>query len=193
MVIDSSIYEKQLIDIIKSSPMLVEVFERSQRLNLNEYYIGAGCIVQTVWNYLIGKPLEYGIDDIDIIYFDRDLTYEKEDRIIKITKELYSKIPIKVDIKNQARVHLWYKDKFGIDLKPYLSLEEAIDSWPTTATSLGVRLDRNEEWIIYSPYGLEDLFQLTVRANKRLITEDIYRTKHDKWIRKWPELNIIPW
>lgn len=114
--------------------MLVEVFELSRKTELTEYYIGAGCIAQTVWNYLLGNPLGYGIDDIDIIYFDTDLSYEKEDRIINTCKEVYCKLPIKADVKNQARVHLWYKDKFGIDLKPYLSLEEVIDSWPTTGT-----------------------------------------------------------
>ncbi|MDU7476081.1 MAG: nucleotidyltransferase family protein [Paenibacillus macerans] len=55
-----------------------------------------------------------------------------------------------------------------MDLKPYLTLEDAIDSWPTTSTSIGVRLDENAGWKVYSPYGLEDLFQLKVRANKKL-------------------------
>lgn len=193
MVIDPSTYEKKLIEIIHSSPMLVEVFELSRKTELTEYYIGAGCIAQTVWNYLLGNPLGYGIDDIDIIYFDTDLSYEKEDRIINRCREVYCKLPIKVDVKNQARVHLWYKDKFRIDLKPYLSLEEAIDSWPTTATSIGVRYETNGDWKIYTPFGLEDLFQLNIRANKKLITEEIYMTKHKKWKRIWPELNVIPW
>ncbi|MEK3870120.1 MULTISPECIES: nucleotidyltransferase family protein [Paenibacillus] len=33
---------------------------------------------------------------------------------------------------------------------------------------MGVRLDENAGWKVYSPYGLEDLFQLKVRANKKL-------------------------
>jgi uncharacterized protein len=189
MTIDSLIYEKKLIEVLKLSPMLVETLELSKKLNLEKYYVGAGCIVQTVWNHLIGNPLEYGIDDIDIVYYDTDLTYQKEEQIIQSGKALFGEIPIRVDIKNQARVHLWYQDKFGIGLKPYLSVEDAIDSWPTTATALGVRLDENEEWKVYSPYGLEDLFQLKVRANKKLITPDIYTNKYEKW----PELNIIPW
>ncbi|BFH61899.1 nucleotidyltransferase family protein [Paenibacillus azoreducens] len=193
MTVGTINYEEKLIEIIELSPLLVEVFELSQRLNLSQYYIGAGCIVQTVWNCLIGNPLDYGIDDIDIVYFDTDLTYQKEDGIIKLSKEVFCKFPIKVDIKNQARVHLWYKDKFGIDLEPYLSIEEAINSWPTTATSLGVRRDENEGWKIHSPFGLEDLFQLKVKANKKLITQEIYKTKYEKWKRKWPEITVIPW
>lgn len=84
---DLSTLEKRLIEIIKLSPILVEVFELTHKLNLREYYIGAGCIAQTVWNYLIGNPLEYAIKDIDIVYFDIDLNYQKEDGVIKLGQE----------------------------------------------------------------------------------------------------------
>ncbi|MNP62011.1 hypothetical protein D3C76_1572500 [compost metagenome] len=98
-----------------------------------------------------------------------------------------------MDIKNQARVHLWYEDRFGVKLQPYPSLEAAIDSWPTTVTSLGARLDGSGDWHIYAPFGLKDLFNLTLRPNKVLITEEIYEGKTLKWQTKWPELQIIPW
>jgi hypothetical protein len=42
-----------------------------------------------------------------------------------------------IDVKNEARVHLWYKSHFGYDIPPYHSVEEAMDSWPTTATAVG--------------------------------------------------------
>ncbi|GIP09814.1 nucleotidyltransferase family protein [Paenibacillus macerans] len=87
MTMDLSTLEKRLIEIIKLSPILVEVFELTHKLNLREYYIGAGCIAQTVWNYLIGNPLEYAIKDIDIVYFDIDLNYQKEDGVIKLGQE----------------------------------------------------------------------------------------------------------
>src|ERR1700730_3374080 len=38
-----------------------------------------------------------------------------------------------------ARVHLWYEDRFGYALKPYLSSADAIATFPTTATAVGVR------------------------------------------------------
>ncbi|CAM4405525.1 nucleotidyltransferase family protein [Paenibacillus macerans] len=87
MTMDLSTLEKRLIEIIKLSPILVEVFELTHKLNLREYYIGAGCIAQTVWNYLIGNPLEYAIKEIDIVYFDIDLNYQKEDGVIKLGQE----------------------------------------------------------------------------------------------------------
>ncbi|WJV29726.1 nucleotidyltransferase family protein [Rossellomorea sp. AcN35-11] len=99
----------------------------------------------------------------------------------------------KLDVKNQARVHLWYEKKFGFSIKPYESLEEAIDSWPTTATALGVRLERGGSHKIYAPYDLEDLYSMIVRPNKRMITREIYEAKANKWKNKWPMLKVIPW
>ena len=83
---------------------------------------------------------------------------------------------MKLDVKNQARVHVWYEQHFGYSIRPYQSLEEAINTWPTTATAVGIRR-WNEEWKIYAPYGLNDLFGKIVRANKAQITQEIFEKK----------------
>ncbi len=185
--------EEVLIKTINKSDMLSNVFERASSLELDNYYIGAGCIVQTIWNELTNRPLNYGIEDIDIVYFnEKDLSIEDEDKIINKGKEIFCDIPFKVDIKNQARVHLWYGERFGFEIKPYQSVEEAISTWPTTATALGLKREYNN-WKVYAPYGLYDLFNLIIRANKRLITEEIYISKANKWKSKWPELQVISW
>ncbi|KUP26085.1 hypothetical protein AWJ19_00700 [Paenibacillus sp. DMB5] len=180
--------------LFAESPLLMEVFRRAQFLEPLPYYVGAGCLVQTVWNQLTGRPAEYGISDIDLVYFDpADLSFETESAQIAEGRRHFNGVPVPLDIKNQARVHLWYEDKFGIRLQPYSSLEAAIDSWPTSVTSLGARLEPSGEWRIYAPFGLEDLYSLTIRPNKALISEAVYRSKAEKWHSKWPELQIIPW
>lgn len=187
-------YEAELIRIIKKNEILMHVMDNVSDLQLDTYYIGAGCIVQSVWNELTNRPTNYGISDIDLIYFNnRDISFEAENEVIVRGHELFSKIILKVDIKNQARVHKWYQHRFGIKIKPYQTIEEAIDTWPTTATALGVRKENEDNWKIYAPYGLKDVFDLTIRANKTLVTEDIYMNKANKWKEKWPELNIISW
>ncbi|KAI7258820.1 hypothetical protein KC345_g10468 [Hortaea werneckii] len=174
--------------------LLMEIFKRARELGPFPYYIGAGCLVQTVWNELTGREPGYGIDDIDIIYYDgEDLSYAAEDQMITVGRVLFAGLPVPVDLKNQARVHLWYRDKFGIELTPYASLEDAINSWPTTVTSLAARLGIDGDWQIYAPFGLEDLFQLILRPNKALISEDVYLNKTQKWKNKWPELTVVPW
>lgn len=183
-----------LENIIMSSAVVSTTIERAKLLNIDNYYIGAGCITQTVWNYLSNNPLDYGIKDIDFVYFDKeDLSIESENMVISKVTELYSDLKIKVDVKNQARVHLWYKSKFGYEIKPFLSLESAINTWPTTATAIGVRKEANNTFKIYAPFGLNDMFGKIVRANKTQITRQIYENKVSGWLKKWPDLEIIPW
>lgn len=185
---------KILESIVMSSKIIGTAIERARLLNFDHYYIGAGCIVQTVWNYLSNNPLEYGIKDIDFVYFDdKNLDFEAENIVISQVKELYSDLNIEVDVKNQARVHLWYKSHFGNDIEPYISLEAAINTWPTTATSIGVRKEKDGEFKVYAPFGLNDLFGKVVRANKAQITERVYENKVARWLDKWPDLKIIPW
>ncbi len=184
---------KILEEIIMSSEILSLVMKRAKQLNLEGYYIGAGCVTQTVWNYLSDYPLDYGIKDIDLVYFDNvNLDFDSENKVIMQVKELFSDLGIEVDVKNQARVHLWYKDHFGYSIKPYTSIESAINTWPTTATAIGVRIE-NRGFKIYAPYGLNDLFGKVVRANKTQVTKQIFEEKVSIWLTKWPDLTIIPW
>ena len=44
-----------------------------------------------------------------------------------------------------------------------------------------------------APFGLDDLFGLVVRPNKRQITRAIYESKIDRWRSIWPGLTILPW
>ena len=185
--------QKELLEsIIRNNEFLFDFIEKSSFLGLKDYYIGSGCIAQTVWNHVEGFEPMYGIDDIDFVYFDSsDLSIDAENKIAKRVNKLI-KSDVNLDIINQARVHLWYEEHFGYPLKPYSSLESAINTWPTTATSIGVRLE-NTAFKVYAPYGLNDLFGMIVRANKTQINENTYIKKVDKWTKKWSSLIIVPW
>jgi len=184
---------KQLEKIVMSNKILGDILKKANTIGLKNYYVGAGCVTQTVWNYQMNYELTNGISDIDFVYYDNsDLSFEAEKIIIEHIKKEFMQCQIKLDIKNQARVHLWYKDHFGYDIKPYSSIEDAIDSWPTTATAIGIKLE-NEIFKVYAPFGLNDMFGMIVRANKTQITEEIYMQKVKKWKTKWPALTIIPW
>ncbi|MBB6733883.1 nucleotidyltransferase family protein [Cohnella sp. CBP 2801] len=182
-----------LIRIVLTNPLLNTVFRKTPHLNLPEYYIGAGCIAQSVWNHSFGMPIDNGIRDIDWVYYDPDLSYDKECEVIDSVRREFDSLAVRLDIKNQARVHLWYEQHFGYPIEPFSSLEEAIRTWPTTATAIGMRMNPNKEWKVYAPFGLSDLFSLTVRANKVQITEEIYERKINRWKAIWPGLTVIPW
>lgn len=182
----------QLTSILLAHPVLGEVLRRAPALGLADYCVGAGAVCQSVWNAQEGLSPLHGISDIDFVYFDPDLSYEKEDQVIRRAGEIFRDLPVAFDVKNQARVHLWYRDHFGSDIAPYPSLKAAIATWPTTATAVGVRLE-DEELEVIAPFGLDDLFGRIVRPNKVQITEEIYRSKWEKWQSRWAGLTVIPW
>ncbi|MTI31147.1 nucleotidyltransferase family protein [Xanthovirga aplysinae] len=192
------------MDLAKESERLINIIEKSfhlkiaasalYELEIEDCYIGAGAIAQTVWNELTNRPVDYGIEDIDIIYHNPlKVKEEDEEKILQYLNESLGEYPYRLDVKNEARVHLWYREKFGYDIAPYKSVESAINTWPTTATSLGVRKLSEKSWEIYAPFGLKDVFNLKIRANNRQITQNIYNKKVEKWIKKWPELDVLPW
>ncbi|RPF36133.1 hypothetical protein EDD92_6164 [Streptomyces sp. TLI_185] len=68
-----------------------------------------------------------------------DLSGEAEDAVIKAGREIFADLPAEVEVRNEARVHLWYEDRFGVPCPPYDSTEAAIDSFAATTCCLGVR------------------------------------------------------
>ena len=183
---------KDLEEILFKNETLKEVLKRLEKSNLKNYYVGAGCINQTVFNYLHGLRIDANINDYDIVYYDEDTSYEKEDIVIKYVEELLSDLNIKLDVKNEARVHIWYNEKYNENRMPYTSVEDAVSRWETTITCIGVRLENNN-LIVDAPYGLNDLFNMVIRPVKTDFTEADYIKKVNKWKKKWPKLTIMPW
>lgn len=185
---------EQLLRILEKNKNVQLILDRAISLNMPNWYLGAGGIAQTVWNVKHGFNPDNGIKDYDLVYYDaNDVSYEAEDIFIQKGKEIFGGIPVLVEIRNQARVYLWYEKHFGKPIDQYKSVEEAISTWPTTATSIGVRKNTDGNFQIYAPFDLDDLLGMIVRANKAKITKKIYQDKVDRWIKIWPNLKIIPW
>ena len=187
----------QLEEILNRNKTLMEILKRLEKYqkedsNFKNYYVGAGAINQTVFNYFHRYPIDQNISDYDIVYYDKDTSYEQEDKIIKKIESSLKDLNIKTDIKNECRVPIWKKEKYNQEIKPYLSVEDAISRRITTITCIGVRLEEGK-LKIYAPYGLEDLFSLIIRPVKKDATLKVYEEKVKKWQQKWPKLTIISW
>ncbi|MBP2324308.1 hypothetical protein JOF56_004693 [Kibdelosporangium banguiense] len=173
---------------------LMEVLARAEKLDLPGWYLTSGCLVQTVWNVVTGRPPAAGIRDYDLFYFDAtDLSWEAEDEVIQAGAAVFGDLPVDVEIRNEARVHLWYSDRFGVPCPPYPSSEAAIDSFAATTCCVGIRLVENDRWRVYAPHGLADVFNLVVRPNPVLAPRSVYETKTQRWLQQWPELTVLPW
>ncbi|MFF0109694.1 nucleotidyltransferase family protein [Streptomyces hirsutus] len=183
-----------LKSVLSRNEVLLEVLHRTAALDVPGWYVTAGCLFQTVWNVVTDKHPTSGIKDYDVFYFDsRDLSWEAEDAVIKAADKAFAGLPAEVEIRNEARVHLWYEQKFGIACAPYASTEAAIDSFAATTCCLGVRLEPGGRWRIYAPHGLSDVFNLVVRPNPVLAPREVYETKTARWQQQWPELNVLDW
>ena len=173
---------------------LTEVLDRAAGMGLPGWYLVAGCLYQTVWNVVTGQPPEAGILDYDLAYFDdTDLSWDAEDAVIQAGHEVFTGLPAPVQIRNQARVHLWYEPKFGIPCLPHDSSEAAIDTFEATTACLGVRQQPDGRWRIYAPHGLADVFNLVVRPNPVLAPREVYEAKTARWLQQWPGLTVQPW
>jgi hypothetical protein len=189
---DSSESSK-LESFVCASPILGPIVERWTEIGLPDCWLVAGAIAQTVWNAAFGLPRDHGLEDVDLVYFDdSDLSAIEEDRHERRIRHLFAHLSVKIDVKNEARVHLWYSEKFGKPIAPYTSATHAITTFPTTATSIGIQPGASG-FSIAAPYGLSDLFGLIVRPNKVQITRTVYETKVSRWRSLWTGLTIIDW
>jgi len=179
--------------IVAGSPILGTIMSRWPAIDLPDCWLSGSAIAQTVWNAGFGLPPEYGIADIDLVYFDAtDLSEENEADNAARIRTLFSDVPLWIDAKNEARVHLWYETKFGYPIVPYQSSEHAISTFPTTAGAVAIQPD-GADLSIFAPFGLSDLLSCTVRPNKAQITQAIYEAKIARWRSCWPALTIIDW
>ena len=102
------------LGIVAADPLLAETLARVRDLALPDWLVVSGALYNSVWNHLTGKPSGYGIKDVDLFYFDdADLSYEAEDAVIRRAARHCEGLPLPGEVRNQARVHLWYPQKCG--------------------------------------------------------------------------------
>ena len=120
---------------------LTRVLIGAAEMGLPGWYLMAGGLYQTVWNVVTDQRPEAGILDYDLAYFDAsDLSWEAEDAVIRTGNEVFAGLPTPVQIRNQARVHLWYEQKFGVPCPPQTSSEAAINPYEAVAGLDGASL-----------------------------------------------------
>jgi uncharacterized protein len=193
MTMDEAPGQPDLEAVLRGNPVCAAIIDGAGTLGLPDWYLGAGAVAQTVWNRAHCRSPGADIADYDLVYFDPgDLSAESEKAAERAALAEFGSSGVRIDVTNEARVHLWYERRFGVKLEPYACAEAAISTWPTTATSIGVT-KRNGQFTVYAPFGTADLWALIVRPNKRLVTRGVYEAKVARWSPIWPRLEIIPW
>ena len=181
-----------VIEAVLADPLAVCVLEGAQRLGLPDHALMAGAGYKAVWNALTGREPGYGINDYDLAYFDgSDLSWDAEDAVIRRAEPEFSGLPVPVEVCNQARVHLWFNEKFGTDRAPLRNTEDALRHFASLTHAVALRLDETGVPDLLAPLGLEAVFDQTVRPMPGVANPDGWNRKCDSQKRLWPELDFV--
>lgn len=185
-------HEEELRRIIEADPDIAAMLAAMRTFEAPDLWLVSGVLFQTVWNKLEGHPRGHGILDYDLFYFDPDTSEEAEDRWIKRAAKHFAFAEREVQLRNQARVHLWYPKKFDI---PYPQLHascDGINQFLMPACMVGVRPTASGVEI-FAPLGLNDIFDRLIRPNPlwQGPPRTEYLVKAKRYMQDWPSLRLV--
>jgi hypothetical protein len=144
--------------------------------------LSAGFVRNAVFSELFGPPRMQLEADLDVIYFDAE--HSDEERDLACERALFAHVPALWSVTNQARM----AKQNGHP--PYRSVEDALASFPETATAVAVRLNGNELEVL-APHGLADLRAGVIRATPRIRPAVFQaRCESKRWLERWPGVRV---
>jgi len=182
------------LDIVLADPLVAGALAKAEHCLLPDWLLVSGVLYNAVWNHLAGKPSGHGVKDIDLFYFDAsDLSYEAEDAVIGAAASLFADLPAPVEIRNEARVHLWFEKRFGQPYPQLRSAAEALGYFAARTHAVGLRLDAAGRPELFAPFGLDDIFSLRLTPNRVLDNRRTYEEKAARARQNWPQIEVVPW
>ncbi|CAN5221709.1 hypothetical protein BH09PSE1_BH09PSE1_18220 [soil metagenome] len=97
----------------------------------------------------------------------------------------------KVRIYKQTCVHLWFPDRFGEPYEPLPDTDSALARFVAPAFAVGVRLEADDTITVAAPFGLDDLFAMTLRPNSHRPLAKGWDKVVASATGRWPELTVI--
>jgi uncharacterized protein len=184
-------YKTDFLAAALRNPVNTAISDELFRLALPDAWIVSGCLVQTVWNVLTNRAIDYGIADYDVFYFDPDTSWAAEDAVIRRLQDAFAHLGVTVEARNQARVHLWYPEKHGLPYPALRCSTEGIDRFLTKNTRIGIRRTQGGH-DVYAPDGFDDIAGMIVRPNPGAnFSAANYAAKAARWKKLWPEITVL--
>jgi hypothetical protein len=174
-------HEDILRALIAGDPWRMQVLRTVRALDLPDWAIGAGFVRSRVWDWLSGDARTTMPTDIDVLYYDAENLDPARETVFE--GRLNEALPAPWSVTNQARMHV------ENDEAPYASTEDALRHWLETPTAVAVRLSADDEIGVLAPWGLDDLFTMTVRPTPSGRAKfDVYRRRiaAKNWAATWP-------
>ena len=184
--------QAQFAEAALTNPVNRILLERLPQLGVPDNWLVSGALFQTVWNVMIKRPVAHGIKDYDIFYFDPDTSWEAEDAVIKRADALFADLGAPIEVRNQARVHIWYAEKFKSPYPPLTRATDGIDRFLMDCAMVGMR-PNGAGYDVYAPRGFADIASMTLRPNRMAnYHPDRYVEKGERWRAAWPEITMLP-
>lgn len=185
---------KRILEILASDELVCASVDAAAQLALPDWMLVSGVLYNAVWNHLDGQPSGYGVKDIDLFYFSKtDLSYAAENEVIERASKLSESLPVPLEVRNQARVHLWFEDHFGFSRSPLSSTRDSVDQFAAKVHSIGLTCDPDGRWVLYAPYGVSDILAMKMVPNRLLDNRQTYETKSARAKKLWPGVIVEDW
>ena len=182
-------HQRFLADILKNRYNRA-ILDAWPALGLQDGWLVAGCLFQTVWNLQAGRSPEAGIKDYDLFYFDPDdLSAAAEAVVQQRVHQALGFLDVPVEVKNQARVHLWYEEYFGHPYPRLASARDGIDRFLVPSTCVGVR-PTGGALELYAPNGLAILYAGMLTPNPLTSHLQLFREKAASYRSRWEWLQV---
>ncbi len=153
--------------------MVATVVDRWPQIGLPDCWLVAGCLAQTVWNDVFGRPATHGISDVDLVYFDgADLSVKRRKQAMpRGSAPCFADLGgLWIDVKNEPASHLVRRE-----IRQHagaLCLDRGRHARPFRRRQRRSACSRARMgFMSFAPYGLSDLLGLIVRPNKKQITQ----------------------
>ena len=181
--------KSEILDSFRENPDMMAILTIIRDLELNDSWLAAGSIRNFIWNLLSDKPAFDRETDVDVIFFDPEVSYEET---LAIENKLREDFPeYQWELKNQAYMH-----QHSPHTEPYVNSCDAMSKYPERCTAIGLRLHADATLELFAPYGLEDILNFQVSPTPHFLENDdrmkLYQQRLSKknWQVKWKNLTF---
>lgn len=181
--------DQEILERLSQDQDIQAILEIIRSLRLEDSWLAAGSIRNFIWNILSSKSGFDAETDVDVIFFDQTVSYEKT---LQLEMELRKAFPAySWELKNQVYMHI-----HSPNTQPYTSSKDAMSKYTECCTAIGLRLLENDKLELFAPYGLADIRAFQVRPTPHFLADaerkKLYRQRIRKknWQTKWPQLSF---
>lgn len=158
-------------------------------LDLQDSWLAAGTLRNYVWNVLSGKAGLAQASDLDVVFYDVNVSYAETLALQQDLQQRYS--AYQWEIKNQVYMH-----SHSPNTLPYQNARDAVSKYPERCTAIAARL-KNDALELFLPYGDDDIVNFVVQPTPHFLEDkkrmQVYRERLAKkdWQEKWPNLQLL--